>query len=69
MIEQVLAHGDVVESTPNASPHPKCLMMDFVAPDKPMYVSAAFNQSSHLLYIITVHWFDPKKWVDPWTRR
>jgi len=44
-------------------------MMDFVAPDKPLYVSVAFNQSSHLLYIITVHWFDPKKWVDPWTRR
>jgi hypothetical protein len=34
---------------------------------EPLYVSCAFG-GSHA-YIITVHWYDPALWIDPWTRR
>jgi hypothetical protein len=35
--------------------------------EEPLYVSCAFDGS--YAYIITVHWYDPAKWVDPWTRK
>ena len=44
-------------------------MMAMVEPGKPLYVSLAYDPENDLLYIITVHWLDPRKWEDPWTRR
>jgi hypothetical protein len=34
---------------------------------EPLYVSCAFDGT--LAHIITVHWYDPSVWIDPWTRR
>jgi hypothetical protein len=35
--------------------------------EEPLYVSCAFDGQT--AYIITVHWYDPSVWIDPWTRR
>jgi hypothetical protein len=32
-------------------------------------VALAYNETDDYLYVITVHWLDPEKWEDPWTRR
>ena len=65
-IRSVILHGEIIEQSPEAKPFPKCLMMGFVRGD-PLYVSCAFDGS--YVYIITTHWFDPEKWIDPRTRR
>jgi len=44
-------------------------MMAMVEPEKPLYISLAHDQARDYLHIITVHWLDPRKWEDPWTRR
>lgn len=65
-IKQVIAAGDVIEQFPTAEPFPKALFMVQVH-GEPLYVSCAFDGTR--AYIITVHWYDPNVWADPWTRR
>ena len=65
-VQHVLATGDVVEQYPTAQPLPKALFMAYVE-DEPLYVSCAFD--GERAHIITVHWYDPNVWIDPWTRR
>jgi hypothetical protein len=65
-LKHVIATGDIVERYANARPWPKALFMSKLA-GEPLYVSCAFD-GKHA-YIITVHWYDPALWIDPWTRR
>ena len=66
-ILNVIHEGEIVEEHPEGKPFPKCLIMGFVEETIPMYVSCAFD--GEYVHIITVHWLDPEKWIDPWTRR
>jgi hypothetical protein len=66
-VMKVLLKGRIIEETPDAKPYPKCLIMHFIRKDEPLYVSCATE--GERVFIITVHWYDPNKWVDPWTRR
>jgi hypothetical protein len=65
-IRQVMAIGDVIEEYPEAKPFPKVLFMKH-RQGEPLYVSCAFDGT--LVYVITVHRYDPARWHDPWTRR
>jgi len=65
-VKLVIATGDVIEQYPEAHPLPKALFMARLK-GEPLYVSCAFD-GTHA-YIITVHWYDPNIWIDPWTRR
>jgi hypothetical protein len=65
-LKHVITEGEVVEEYPDNRPDPKVLLMAFVQ-DEPLYVSCAFDGS--YAYIITVHRYDPTRWVDPWTRK
>ena len=65
-IEHVVTTGDVIERHPRARPFPKALFMAQVR-EQPLYVWCAFDGMDG--HIITVHWYDPSKWIDPWTRR
>jgi hypothetical protein len=44
-------------------------MMKRMVPERPLYVSLGYDQAQNYLYIITVHWLDPRKWEDPWTKK
>jgi len=66
-IKKVLLDGQIIEEHPKATPFPKCLIMGFVRQKEPLYVSCSVDGT--YVYIITVHWYDPQKWIDPWTRR
>jgi hypothetical protein len=66
---EVIQHGKVIEEHPKEKPLPKVLLMRKVRQDEPLYVSIAYDEARHWAHIITVHWMDPAKWVDPWTRR
>ena len=66
---QVIRDGRIVEQNPLAKPLPKCLMMAEISPGQPLYVSLAYDAADDFLYVITVHWYDPGKWEDPWTRK
>jgi hypothetical protein len=65
-VRSVILQGQIIEQTPSAKPFPKCLVMGLVR-GEPLYVSCAFD-GKHL-YVITIHGFDPQKWIDPWRRR
>jgi hypothetical protein len=65
-LKLVVVNGDVVEQHPDNLPDPKALFMAYVG-GEPLYVSCAFD--GNCAYIVTVHRYDPDKWVDPWTRR
>lgn len=65
-IKQVIASGDLIEEYPRNLPDPKVLLMAHVR-EEPLYVSCAFDGS--YAYIVTVHWYDRTRWLDPWTRR
>jgi Domain of unknown function (DUF4258) len=65
-LKSVIATGDVVEQYPEARPFPKALFMARIK-GKPLYVSCAFD--GKYAHIVTVHWYDPSVWIDPWTRR
>jgi hypothetical protein len=65
----VMREGEIVEQHPKSSPFPKCLMMAIVEPNRPLYVALAYDQVADYIHVITVHWLDPSKWDDPWTRK
>jgi hypothetical protein len=66
---RVIQEGEIVEERADARPYPKCLMMREVAPGRPLYVAMAYDGKDERVYVITVHWLDPRKWEDPWTRK
>jgi hypothetical protein len=69
MAKQVLTEGDIIEQRPRAKPFPKCLLMRLQDDGQPLYVSTGYDAGDNRLYVITVHWLDPRKWEDPWRRR
>lgn len=66
---QVIQEGEIIEQRPRARPFPKCLLMAMVEPERPLYVSIGYDRGRDYLHVITVHWLDPRKWGDPWTRK
>ena len=66
-IVETILKGEVVEKNPRAVPHPKALFMHPTRSGEPLYVACAYD--GERARIITVHWFDPKKWINPRTRR
>jgi hypothetical protein len=66
---QVLQHGEIIEQHPRTKPYPKCLMMGRVEGERPLYLALGYDHSADYLHVITVHWLDPDKWDDPWTRK
>jgi len=65
-VKHVIAAGHLIEQFPRARRCPKGLFMAHVR-GEPLYVSCAFDGT--FAHIITVHWYDPSIWIDPWTRR
>jgi hypothetical protein len=65
---RVIDKGEILEEHPYAKPFPKCLMMATLESDRPLYVALGYDKEDYI-YTITVHWLDPEKWEDPWTRR
>jgi hypothetical protein len=66
-VVEIILSGEIIEQSPRDKPYPKCLILGFVREKEPLYVSCAFD--GEIVYIITVHWQDPEKWLDPWTRK
>ncbi|MEK7166979.1 MAG: DUF4258 domain-containing protein [Patescibacteria group bacterium] len=66
-IIQVICQGKIIEKSEKAKPFPKYLIMDFVREKRPLYVSIAFDNET--IYIITLHWLDFQKWINPWKRK
>lgn len=65
-IQNVINEGEVIETYPNDYPYPSCLILGYIANHMPLYVLCALGS---IVHIITVHWLDPEKWLDPKTRR
>ena len=65
-VKQAIVLGDVIEQLDDAIPFPKALFMKQIE-GEPLYVSCSFDGKR--AYIVTVHWYDPNVWIDPWTRR
>ena len=65
---RVLTEGDIIEQRPRAKPFPTCLLMRMQEDHQPLYVSVGYDVSTDRLYVMTVHWLDPRKWEDPWRR-
>ncbi|MBI3291367.1 MAG: DUF4258 domain-containing protein [Elusimicrobia bacterium] len=66
-VKQVIATGEILQSYPQDRPYPSYLVMGRVRGNEPLYVLCAVG--AQLVHIITVHWLDPHKWLDPKTRR
>jgi hypothetical protein len=65
-VHRVLIEGEVVEDYPATRPFPSCLMQLTLAEDV-LYAVCALGDG--FVHVITVHWLDPAKWLDPRTRR
>ncbi|MFZ2603748.1 MAG: DUF4258 domain-containing protein [Candidatus Omnitrophota bacterium] len=64
-IKEVITKGEIIETYPTDSPYPSCLIFGHVRGVEPLYVLCALG---NIVHIITVHWLDPAKWLDPKTR-
>lgn len=65
-IKEVINKGEIIEIYPKDSPYPSCLILGYVRKNEPLYILCALG---NIVHIITVHWLDPTKWLDPKTRR
>lgn len=59
--------GEIIEDYSDDKPYPSCLIMGKIRDGFPLYVVCAL--SDRVYVIITAHWLDPEKWLDPKTRR
>lgn len=66
-LKEAILSGVIVETYPNDKPFPSCLIMGKIRGGFPLYVVCGLG--THKIYIITTHWMDPAKWLDPTTRR
>jgi hypothetical protein len=66
---RVLHTGEIVEQQRRARPFPKVLLMGMILPELPLYVAVGYDRAQDYLHVVTMHWLDPLKWEDPWTRR
>jgi hypothetical protein len=66
---RVMTEGEIIDQRPDDTPYPMCLMMAPVEERRPLYVALGYDGTDDRIYVITVHWLDPDKWQDPWTRR
>lgn len=65
-IKEAIFSGEIIETYPGDCPYPSCLILGYVRARQPLYVLCGLG---HTVHIITVHWLDPAKWLDPKTRR
>lgn len=65
-IKHVISTGEIIENYPADKPYPSCLILGYVRRHQPLYVLCALGE---IVHIITVHWLDSDKWLDPKTRR
>lgn len=65
-IKYVILTGEIIENYPNDKPYQSCLIMGYVRTHQPLYILCALGE---IVHIVTVHWLDPEKWLDPKTRR
>jgi len=65
-IKHAIHTGEIIENYPKDKPYPSCLILGYVRKNIPLYVLCALGE---IVHIITVHWLDPSKWLDPKTRR
>lgn len=66
-LKESILSGVVVETYPEDKPLPSCLVMGKIRGGFPLYAVCGLGQDK--VYIITAHWMDPAKWLDPATRR
>ncbi|MEK7561045.1 MAG: DUF4258 domain-containing protein [Patescibacteria group bacterium] len=66
---RVMIDGEIIEERPRAKPYPKYLLMAPMEGNRPLYVALGYDRANERIYVITVHWLDPRLWEDPWTRR
>lgn len=65
-IEKVISTGEIIEKYPDDKPYPSYLILGYVRNNQPLYVLCALGEN---LIIVTVHWFDPEKWINHKTRK
>lgn len=65
-IEEVIFSGEIIESYPDDDPCSSYLILGYVRNNEPLYILCAVGE---YLTIVTVHWFDPEKWINHRTRR
>ena len=65
-IESVILTGDIIKNYPDDKPYPSCLILGYVRKTEPLYVLLAYEEQVH---IITAHWLDPDRWLNPKTGR
>lgn len=63
---EILYNGEIIEEYLDDKPYPSCLIMGRIRGGFPVYAVVAVEKQVH---VITVHWMDPEKWLDPKTRR
>ena len=65
-VMRLLLDGTLVEDYPDDRPFPSCLLRCELEQGH-LYGVCAVGDG--LVHVITVHWLDPDKWLDPDTRR
>ena len=66
-VEAVLLEGEVVEQYPDDRPFPSALLSSSTSSGRTLFVVCALGEGH--AHVITAHWLDPARWLDPRTRR
>ena len=68
-VEKVIKEGIVIEQYEDDLPFPSFLISGKTNHGDPLHVVASLNINERILYVITVYYPDPIKWVDEYSRR
>ena len=67
-VVQVVRQGSIIESYPEDSPYPSCLLMGVVN-KTPMHVVVSRDSAREFCYVITAYHPDPTRWLPDWKTR
>lgn len=60
--------GEIIETYPEDTPYPSCLVLGWIGPDKPIHTVWAYNAATGYAVLVTVCRPDPRRWIE-WKER
>ncbi len=68
-VHEAVLSGKIIETYPEDTPYPSCLVYGRTSSDRPLHVVCAWSVDENLAIIVTVYEPNPDLWVDFLRRR
>ena len=63
-VTEAALNGKIIESYPDDTPYPSCLIFGSSSKRRPIHIVCAYSAESDMVIVVTVYHPDPTRWID-----